>query len=89
MSRFWKIALAVIVVVLVAGFFIVRQHHGKGGDAGTAGAQANGEGQGKEQPPVPVTVVPVASQDVPVYLTALGTVRRATRLPCARRWAAS
>jgi membrane fusion protein, multidrug efflux system len=75
MSRFWKIALAVIVVVLVAGFFIVRQHHGKGGDAGTAGAQANGEGQGKDQPPVPVTVVPVASQDVPVYLTALGTVQ--------------
>jgi len=74
MSRFWKIALAVIVVVLVAGFFIVR-HHGKGGDAAAAGAQANGEGQGKEQPPVPVTVVPVASQDVPVYLTALGTVQ--------------
>src|SRR6201991_3929074 len=74
MSRFWKIALAVIVVVLVAGFFIVR-HHGKGGDAAAAGAQANGEGQGKDQPPVPVTVVPVASQDVPVYLTALGTVQ--------------
>ncbi|PTR27333.1 multidrug efflux system membrane fusion protein [Luteibacter sp. OK325] len=73
MSRFWKIALAVIVVVLVAGFFIVR-HHGKAGDA-AAGAQANGEGQGKDQPPVPVTVVPVASQDVPVYLTALGTVQ--------------
>ena len=32
-------------------------------------------GRGKDQPPVPVTVVPVASQDVPVYLTALGTVQ--------------
>ena len=37
--------------------------------------EANGEGQGTDQPPVPVTVVPVASQDVPVYLTALGTVQ--------------
>ena len=76
MSRFWKIALAVIVVVLIAGFFIVRSHRASNGSAAaTAGAQANGEGQGKDQPPVPVTVVPVASQDVPVYLTALGTVQ--------------
>jgi multidrug efflux system membrane fusion protein len=74
MSRFWKIALAVIVVVLIAGFFLIRSHQAKGGDA-AAGAQANGEGQGKDQPPVPVTVVPVATQDVPVYLTALGTVQ--------------
>ncbi|KAG9576610.1 hypothetical protein KCV01_g17352, partial [Aureobasidium melanogenum] len=77
MSRFWKIALAVIVVVVIAGFFIVPRHHGgKGGDgAAAAGAKANGEGQGKDQPPVPVTVVPAVSQDVPVYLTALGTVQ--------------
>jgi len=78
MSRFWKIALAVIVVVVIAGFFVVpRLHQGKGGkgEAAAAGAQANGEGQGKDQPPVPVTVVPVVSQDVPVYLTALGTVQ--------------
>lgn len=78
MSRFWKIALAVIVVVVIAGFIVVpRLHHGKGGksEAAAAGAQANGEGQGKDQPPVPVTVVPVVSQDVPVYLTALGTVQ--------------
>ncbi|MDF3982778.1 efflux RND transporter periplasmic adaptor subunit [Luteibacter sp. PPL201] len=75
MSRFWKIALAVIVVVVIAGIVIVpRMHHGKS-DAAAAGAQANGEGQGKDQPPVPVTVVPVVSQDVPVYLTALGTVQ--------------
>lgn len=77
MSRFWKIALAVIVVVVIAGFFIVPRHHGgKGGEgAAAAGAKANGEGQGKDQPPVPVTVVPAVSQDVPVYLTALGTVQ--------------
>ncbi|MDF4003663.1 efflux RND transporter periplasmic adaptor subunit [Luteibacter sp. PPL552] len=75
MSRFWKIALAVIVVVVIAGIVIVpRMHHGKS-DAAAAGAQANGEGQGKDQPPVPVTVEPVVSQDVPVYLTALGTVQ--------------
>ncbi len=75
MSRFWKIALAVIVVVVIAGIVIVpRMHHGKS-DAAAAGAQANGEGQGKDQPPVPATVVPVVSQDVPVYLTALGTVQ--------------
>ncbi|KAF1007136.1 MAG: Multidrug resistance protein MdtA [Luteibacter sp.] len=77
MSRFWKIALAVIVVLVIAGFFIVpRLHGGKGGEgAAAAGARANGEGQGKDQPPVPVTVVPAVSQDVPVYLTALGTVQ--------------
>lgn len=76
MSRFWKIALAVIVVLVIAGFFVVPRvmHKGKG-DAASASAGANGEGQGADQPPVPVTVVPVASQDVPVYLTALGTVQ--------------
>ena len=69
MSRFWKIALAVVVVLvlLVVG---LRLMHKPGG-------QANAQGQGKEgqPPPVPVTVVPVARQDVPVYLTALGTVQ--------------
>jgi multidrug efflux system membrane fusion protein len=77
MSRFWKIALAIIVAVLIVGFFVMRSHRASthGDAAATAGAQANGEGQGKDQPPVPVTVVPVVSQDVPVYLTALGTVQ--------------
>ncbi|HEY4293172.1 efflux RND transporter periplasmic adaptor subunit [Luteibacter sp.] len=73
MSRFWKIALAVIVVVVIAGIFVVPRmgHH-----AGAANAQGkpDGEGQG-EQPPVPVTVVAVASQDVPVYLVATGTAQ--------------
>ncbi|GAA0901464.1 efflux RND transporter periplasmic adaptor subunit [Luteibacter anthropi] len=78
MSRFWKIALAVIVVVVIAGIVVVpRLHGGKGHGEAAADAQgkANGEGQGKDQPPVPVTVVPAVSQDVPVYLTALGTVQ--------------
>ncbi|MGF6711339.1 multidrug efflux system membrane fusion protein [Luteibacter sp. W1I16] len=77
MSRFWKIALAVIVVLVIAGIFVVpRLRHAEGANAAqTQGGKANGEGQGKDQPPVPVTVVPVASQDVPVYLTATGTAQ--------------
>src|SRR3569833_211144 len=72
MSRFWKIAL-VVVVVLVLAVVGLRLMHKPGGQPG----QANAQGQDKEgqQPPVPVTVVPVARQDVPVYLTALGTVQ--------------
>jgi multidrug efflux system membrane fusion protein len=69
MSRFWKIALVVVVVLvlLVVGLRLVHK----------PGGQANAKGQGKDgqPPPVPVTVVPVARQDVPVYLTALGTVQ--------------
>ena len=74
MSRFWKIALAVIVVLVIAGIFIVPRL-GSHGDANAQGGKANGEGQGADQPPVPVTVVPVSAQDVPVYLTATGTAQ--------------
>ncbi len=76
MSRFWKIALVVVVVIVLAtvgiGFF-----HKPSAAAGKPGApQAAGKGaeDGKDKP-VPVTVVPVARQNVPVYLTALGTVQ--------------
>jgi len=75
MSRFWKIALIVIVVIVVAvvGFRLLHK------PAGTAPAQTVGKTKGKdgkdETPPVPVTVVPVVKQNVPVYLTALGTVQ--------------
>ncbi|MGN2248709.1 efflux RND transporter periplasmic adaptor subunit [Frateuria sp. GZRe14] len=72
MSRFWKIAL-VVLVVLVLAVVGLRLMHKPGGQPGQANAQGQGE-EGK-QPPVPVTVVPVARQDVPVYLTALGTVQ--------------
>lgn len=75
MSRFWKIALIVIAVVVVGavGFRLLHK-------PGAATSQAGGQGQGKDAdgkdtPPVPVTVEPVARQDVPVYLTALGTVQ--------------
>jgi multidrug efflux system membrane fusion protein len=72
MSRFWKIAL-VVVVVLVLAVVGLRLMHKPGGPQG---GQAHAQGkEGEQQPPVPVTVVPVARQDVPVYLTALGTVQ--------------
>jgi membrane fusion protein, multidrug efflux system len=73
MSRFWKIALIVIAVIIVAvvGFRLLHK------PAGSASAQTAGKGKdGKDEtPPVPVTVVPVVKQNVPVYLTALGTVQ--------------
>jgi len=73
MSRFWKIALIVIAVIVVAvvGFRLLHK------SAGSASAQTTGKGKdGKDEtPPVPVTVVPVVKQNVPVYLTALGTVQ--------------
>ena len=73
MSRFWKIALIVIVVIVMAvvGFRLLHK------PAGSASAQTAGKDKdGKDEtPPVPVTVVPVVKQSVPVYLTALGTVQ--------------
>jgi membrane fusion protein, multidrug efflux system len=72
MSRFWKIALVVVVVLvlLAVGWRLLPRH------GGSAAGQANAQDKdGQQGPPVPVTVVPVARQDVPVYLTALGTVQ--------------
>jgi multidrug efflux system membrane fusion protein len=73
MSRFWKIALIVIAVIVVAGLGFRLIHK----PAGAPGAQTAGKGKDGENktPPVPVTVVPVVKQNVPVYLTALGTVQ--------------
>jgi multidrug efflux system membrane fusion protein len=73
MSRFWKIALIVVVVIVVVVVGIRLLHK----PAGPASAQTAGKNKdGKDEtPPVPVTVVPVARQNVPVYLTALGTVQ--------------
>ncbi|MFC5741450.1 efflux RND transporter periplasmic adaptor subunit [Dyella tabacisoli] len=75
MSRFWKVALIVIAVIVV-GAVGFRLLHKPSGDT----AQQNGQGQGKDQgkgndTPVPVTAELVVKQDVPVYLTALGTVQ--------------
>lgn len=69
MSRFWKIALIVLAVVVIAVVGIRMLH--KPGDGAAKGAN----GKGGDAPPVPVTVVPVVKQNVPVYLTALGTVQ--------------
>jgi len=73
MSRFWKIALVVLAVIVLAlvGFRLLHK------PAANASSQANGKGKdgANATPPVPVTVVPVVKQNVPVYLTALGTVQ--------------
>ena len=65
MSR-WKLALAVVVVVVVGilGWRLLQRAQ-NGAKDGSSAADA----------PVPVTVVPAVTQDVPVYLTALGTVQ--------------
>jgi membrane fusion protein, multidrug efflux system len=89
MSRFWKIALIVIAVLVVGGvaFRLLHKpeaqttaagghrHRGGqgGGDNGGQGQNQPG-GPGQDNTPVPVTVEPTVSQNVPVYLTALGTV---------------
>jgi multidrug efflux system membrane fusion protein len=72
MSRFWKIALIVVAVIAVA-VVAVRVLHKPAGSGSSASA---GDGKdGADATPVPVTVVPVVKQNVPVYLTALGTVQ--------------
>ena len=65
MSR-WKWALIVVAIVLagIVGWRLLAQR------------QATAmRGQGANDAPVPVTVVPVEQKDVPVYLSALGTVQ--------------
>ncbi|HEV7776683.1 MAG TPA: efflux RND transporter periplasmic adaptor subunit [Luteibacter sp.] len=76
MSRFWKIALVVVVVLIIAAVIVVPKLSHRGA-AGAKGGDASAQGKdGKDDAaPIPVTVVPVAKQDVPVYLTALGTVQ--------------
>lgn len=74
MSRFWKIVL-LVVAVLVVGFIGMRMlGGGKKADAGAATGSAGKDGQERNAGPVPVTVVEAARQDVPVYASALGTV---------------
>ena len=80
MSRFWKIALIVIAVLVVGGVaFRLLHKPGEGPRAGNHQAKAGQDGgppgaNGQDNAPVPVTVEPTARQNVPVYLTALGTV---------------
>ena len=73
MSRIWKIALIVVVVLIVA-IVGVRLLH-KPSATGQAQTAGKGKDGANATPPVPVTVVPVVKQNVPVYLTALGTVQ--------------
>lgn len=80
MSRFWKISLLVVavVVVLAIGARMLRGGHegrGPGGQGRPGAAGAPGEaGQGDDNGPVPVTAVAATTQDVPVHASALGTV---------------
>jgi multidrug efflux system membrane fusion protein len=69
MSR-WKLAL-IVVVLLVAGLVGWRIFHSGAAPAGAGRRGAGGEADGS----VPVTVVAAVTRDVPVYLTALGTVQ--------------
>jgi len=83
MSRFWKIALIVIAVLVVGGVAFRLLHkpgqapeaahrHSRQGQGGDPGGAPGANGQ--DNTPVPVTVEPTVKQNVPVYLTALGTV---------------
>ncbi|GLR00088.1 efflux RND transporter periplasmic adaptor subunit [Dyella mobilis] len=82
MSRFWKIALIVIAVLIVGGvaFRLLHKpeasaggHHRSGQQSGQQGSAPGQDGK-DDNTPVPVTVEPTVKQNVPVYLTALGTV---------------
>ncbi len=63
--------IAGIIVVLVAGILGWRMF-GSGGESGT---RRGAPGAGADDAPIPVTAVAATAQDVPLYLTALGTVQ--------------
>lgn len=84
MSRFWKIAL-IVIAVLVVGGVAFRLMHKPGEAPGAGNRHAKQAGQnggppgapganGQDNGPIPVTVEPTVKQAVPVYFTALGTV---------------
>jgi len=75
MSRFWKIALIVLVVLVLAIVGIRLLHKPAAPGAGGAHAAAGQADGADKAAPVPVTAVPVEKQNVPVFLTALGTVQ--------------
>lgn len=70
MSR-WKLVLILVVVVAVAALVGWRIWHAAPAAGGRGGSARDAAASG----PVPVTVVAVVQKDVPVYLTALGTVQ--------------
>ena len=63
--------IAGIVVVIVAGILGWRMF----GSGGESGDRRGPPGAGADAAPIPVTAVAAAAQDVPLYLTALGTVQ--------------
>lgn len=73
MSRFWKIVLLVVAVLVVA-VVGMRLMGGKKGDAAGPAAEGRQGGDPANAGPVPVTVIDAVRQDVPVYASALGTV---------------
>ena len=76
MSRFWKIVLLVIAVLLVAGigYRVMGGGKQKSGAPGAGATRGDGAGAGRDDAPVPVTVVAAERRNVPVYVTAQGTV---------------
>ena len=76
MSRFWKIALIVVVLLVLATVGVRLLHKPSGAATGGPGAAASkGQNGSDDKKPVPVTVEAVRTENVPVYLTALGTVQ--------------
>ena len=63
--------IAGIIVVAVVGLLGWRMF----GSGGESGSQRGPRGGGGDDSPVPVTAVAAIAQDVPVFLTALGTVQ--------------
>ena len=82
MSR-WKLVIVIVVLLIAAVIgwrvYEARGQAGAAGGQGTSGAPgrrgANGGGGSEADAPVPVTVVPVERKDVPIFLTALGTMQ--------------
>lgn len=60
--------IAIVVVVLIAALVGWRMLGSAGSGSGTRGGDA-------DDTPIPVTVVAATTEDVPLYLTALGTVQ--------------
>ena len=63
--------IAGIIVVVVVGILGWRMF----GGGGETGARRGAPGAGSGDAPIPVTAVAATAQDVPLYLTALGTVQ--------------
>jgi multidrug efflux system membrane fusion protein len=73
MSRFWKIVLLVVAVLVIA-VVGMRLMGGKKGDAAGPAAEGRQGADPANAGTVPVTVIEAVRQDVPVYASALGTV---------------